>query len=197
MGCSLIQTRITLCTSLLCGTFQNKLWHRYDDMLDDWLCIQVTAADGNKKKTLEGRIWKKPALGALRSARNINKKNGERHAQVYPFPHFDFSQKTSGQTLFHLRVQAWSRPCHAHQLATIKHHRADFIDVKSKSFHLHFNWCWFHVLIGGRESAAEAQKWTSACWGDVWVSKYTCCNDLTPHFASNGWSRVKAERMSN
>lgn len=103
------QTGITLCTSLLCGTFQNKLCHRYDDIVDDWLWIQVTATGGNKEKTLEAGIWK-----------NINKREACTSVSF-----FDFSQKTSGQTLFHLRVQACSQPCD--QLATVKRRR--------------FHWC--------------------------------------------------------
>lgn len=124
------QTGITLCTSLLCGTFQNKLWHRYDDIVDDWLCIQVTATGGNKEKTLEAGIWKKPALGALGSARNINKRNGERHAQVCPFltsakKHRDKRCFTLEFRPAHDPVTSWPRPCD--QLATVKRRR--------------FHWC--------------------------------------------------------
>lgn len=162
------QTGITLCTSLLCGTFQNKLCHRYDDIVDDWLWIQVTATGGNKEKTLEAGIWK-----------NINKRNGERHAQVCPF--LTSAKRHRDRRCFTLEFRPAHNPVTSWPLLNV----ADFIDVKSKS------------LIGGRESAAETEKWTSACWGDVWVFKYTCCNDLTPHFVSNGWSRVKAERISS
>lgn len=134
------QTGITLCTSLLCGTFQNKLWHRYDDIIDDWLCIQVTATGGNKEKTLEAGIWKKPALGALGSARNINKRNGERHAQVCPF--LTSAKKHRDERC--LRVQTCSRPCDQLAVTLWPAGRdpvtswpllnvADFIDVKSKS----------------------------------------------------------------
>lgn len=123
------QTRRTPCTLLLCGTFQNKLWHRYDDIVDDWLCIQITATDGNKEKTLEGGIWKKPALGALGSARNINKRNGGRHAQVYPF--LTSAKKHRDKRCFILEFRPGHDPVTHTSWPLLN--VADFIDVKSKS----------------------------------------------------------------
>lgn len=110
------QTGITLCTSLLCGTFQNKLCHRYDDIVDDWLWIQVTATGGNKEKTLEAGIWK-----------NINKRNGERHAQVCPF--LTSAKRHRDRRCFALEFRPAHNPVTSWPLLNV----ADFIDVKSKS----------------------------------------------------------------